>query len=49
MLSMSACETDQGDQVKQCCLERKHAADGCGCPAVIPPNGLMSITASPSV
>lgn len=33
------------DQVKQSCLERKHAADGCGCPAVTPSNGLMSIAA----
>ena len=32
------------DRVKQSCLERKHAADGCGCPAVTPSNGLMSIT-----
>lgn len=32
------------DQVKQSCLERKHAADGCGCPAVTSSNGLMSIT-----
>lgn len=32
------------DRVKQSCLERKHAADGCGCPAVTPSNDLMSIT-----
>lgn len=39
------CCVCERDQVKQSCLERKHAADGCGCPAVTPSNGLMSITA----